>query len=512
MKKYKFLSIVTLALGLTFTSCDNYLDINTNPNYPGTATMSTLLPSVGASTIAQLGLNGDLIGSMWMQYVTQGNSTNQYNTTCLYSLTTANYNAFWTNAYSNTFPDIKIILEQAEEEEAWNYWVIATVMKAYNFHILTDLYGDIPFTQANNSEYPNPEYDDSKTVVYPGILAMLDSAIAKEADAMASSNPSIGGLDFFFGGNMANWIAFAKTLKLKILMRDFNANQAAITALVEAGGLLTTDCAMVDFEDATNKGNPLYEYNIRQLNTRENMRACHTFLEYLLEYEDPRVAYYYELTYNAQLAIANGAVLPDSIKYEGLPYGDKPNTGEVEIVATSRFKQAYNDPVYLMNKAEIGFMVAEVYARTGNSSKAKEAYDEAVKAAFERFGLDGSSFVAADGAYEFDSSSEEKMMLSIMTQKWVSYAKANSWDGWFDRNRTGIPAISDAETVRESYLPRHRTLTDGYVLGTLVDPADSVLQPGEYPRRLLVPDASSQYNPNAPATKSLVTPMWWQVQ
>ena len=278
MKKYKFLSIVTLALGLTFTSCDNYLDINTNPNYPGTATMSTLLPSVGASTITQLGLNGDLIGSMWMQYVTQGNSTNQYNTTCLYILTTAHYNAFWTNAYSNTFPDIKIILEQAEEEEAWNYWVIATVMKAYNFHILTDLYGDIPFTQANNSEYPNPEYDDSKTVVYPGILAMLDSAIAKEADAMASSNPSIGGLDFFFGGNMTNWIAFAKTLKLKVLMRDFKANQAAITALVEAGGLLTTDCAMVDFEDATNKGNPLYEYNLRQLNTSENMRAFHTFL------------------------------------------------------------------------------------------------------------------------------------------------------------------------------------------------------------------------------------------
>ena len=512
MKKYKFLSILTLALGMTFSSCNNYLDINTNPNYPGTASMSTLLPSVGASTVAQIGLNGDLIGSMWMQYVTQGNSTNQYNTTCLYSLTTANYNAFWTNAYSNTFPDIKIILKQAEEEGAWNYWLIATVLKAYNFHILTDLYGDIPFTQANNDEYPNPMYDDSKTVVYPGIIALLDAAIAKASDAKASSNPSIGNLDFFFNGNIDNWLAFAKSLKLKILMRDFTTNQSAIITLVNAGGLLTTDCAMTSFEDATNKGNPLYEYNIRQLNTKENMRACHTFLEYLLHYDDPRVAYYYELTYNAQQAINAGETLTDAEKYEGLPYGEKPNTGVVEIVATSRFKQAYNDPVYLMNKAEVSFMLAEVYARTGNSAAAKTAYDEAVIAAFDRFSLDGSSFVAAGGAYEFDSSSTDNMMLSIMTQKWISYAKANSWDGWFDRNRTGIPTISTIDHVRVSEVPQERDLTEGYVLGTLVDPGDSVLQPGEYPRRLLVPDASSQYNPNAPATKSLVTPMWWQVQ
>jgi hypothetical protein len=49
------------------------------------------------------------------------------------------------------------------------------------------------------------------------------------------------------------------------------------------------------------------------------------------------------------------------------------------------------------------------------------------------------------------------------------------------------------------------------VLGTLVDPANSVLQPGDFPRRLLVPTVSSQYNPNAPATKELYEAQWWQV-
>lgn len=512
MKKYKLLIGLMLAVGVSLTSCDNYLDINTNPNYPGTATMETLLPSVGSSTIAQLGLNGDLIGSLWAQYVTQGNSTNQYNTTCTYSLSTADYNGFWTNAYSNTLPDIKNILGQAEEEGAWNYWVIATVLKAYTFHILTDLYGDIPFTEATNNDFPNPMYDDSKTVVYPGVIAMLDAAIAKAGDAKAGGNPTIGKLDFFFNGNVDNWISFAKSLKLKVLMRDYTANKSAIEAMVNEGGLLTVDCAMTSFEDATNKGNPLYEYNIRQLNTRENMRACHTFIEYLLHYNDPRIAYYYELTFNAQQEVNAGVDLTDSQKYEGLPYGSKPNTGEVEIVATSRFKQAYNDPVYLMNKAEVAFMIAEVYARGSNTAAAKDAYNNAVLAAFERFGLDGSDFVADGGVYAFDATSKETMLKSILTQKWISYAKANSWDAWFDRNRTGIPAISPEITVRISNIPLDRPLTPGYVLGNLVDPGDSVLGPGQYPRRLLLPNASSQYNPNAPETLGLAVPMWWQVQ
>ncbi|MEG0889874.1 MAG: SusD/RagB family nutrient-binding outer membrane lipoprotein, partial [Bacteroides sp.] len=100
---------------------------------------------------------------------------------------------------------------------------------------------------------------------------------------------------------------------------------------------------------------------------------------------------------------------------------------------------------------------------------------------------------------------------SILTQKWVSYAGANSLDGVFDRNRTGIPAISTALTVRVSNTPGDHRLTPGYELGTLVAPATTVLATNVFPRRMLVPTASSQYNPNAPETKSLDEPMWWQV-
>jgi hypothetical protein len=507
--------LMALIISLPFVSCDETLDINNNPNYPTEATLATLLPSAGATTVAQWGYNGQLVGELWNQYVTQGNSTNQYNTTVNYSLNQDSYNAFWTNAYANTLPDLKIMLSLAEEQGAWNYWVIGKILTAYNYHMLTDFYGDIPFTEAlNASEFPAPKYDDSKTVVYPGIIALLDKAIAKESDAKASSNPVITNGDYFFGGNISKWVAFAKSLKLKLYMRDFEANKSQITSLINAGGLLTEDCAFTAFEDATNKGNPLYEYNIRQLNTKENIRACHTFLEFLLANNDPRVEEVYELTADAQAAINQGETLTYREMYGGLPCGTKPPTtpGEddaVPLVKSSRYKQAYDDPVYLMNAAEAYFQVAEAQARLGNTNAAKTAYEEGVENAFARWKYDATEFIKAGGVYEFDSSSLNAMLKSILTQKWVAGAKANSWDSWMDRNRTGIPAISDAEKVRVSNITPG--LEPNYELGTLVRPGTTVLQAREIPRRLPVPNASALYNPNAPATKLTQEPLWWQV-
>lgn len=515
MKLKKIISIGLLSgiLGGTFISCDDYLDVNNNPNYPTEATLETLLPSVGATTIAQIALNGDLLGTLWMQYATQGNSTNQYNATVNYNISVSSYNAFWTNAYANTLPDLKILISMAEEKNAWNYWVIGKTLTAFNYHFLTDMYGDIPFTEALQAkEFPAPKYDDSKTVVYPGIIALLDEAIAKESDAKANTNPVITKEDYFFYGNIDKWIAFAKTLKLKLLMRDFEANRTPISAMLGAGGFLKEDCAMIAFEDATNKGNPLYEYNIRQMNTVENMRACHTFTEFLIAMDDPRIEQYFDVTNYAKQQIADGNEVTIREIYGGLPCGTKPSTVEededgVPLIKSSRFSQSYSDPAYLMNNAEAAFLQAEAYARLGDKTKAKAAYEDGITKAFARWGYDASSFITADGVYAFDDSSTDKMLECILIQKWVAAAKANAWDAFFDRNRTGIPEISKAEKVRVSNI--EPGLMPGYELGTLVAPGSTELQMNEYPKRMLVPQVSSANNPNAPITKNLTDPMWW---
>ena len=519
MKKMKFiyagLIAATLMTGTSLTSCSDYLDVNHNPNYPTDAALAQLLPSTCATTIARLGYDGVLIGNMWMQYTTQGNTTNQYNTTANYNVTVSSYNNFWTNAYSNTLEDIKIMLAQAEEQEAWNYWLMGTVLKAYNYHILADLYEELPYTEALDAvNFPNPHYDSSQSVVYPAILEMLDAAIAKQSDAKAYSCPKITTQDYFFNGNVDKWVAFAKSLKLKVLMRDFEGNKGTIQSMLSAGGFLEEDCKMDCFEDATNKGNPFYEQNIRQLNTKENVRACHTMVEFLLTNNDPRIQNLYELTTNAAEKVGVGEVLTDAEKYEGLPCGTKPETSEISLPESSRYKQAYDDPVYLMNESEAKLLVAEAYARLGDLAKATEYYNKGVIAGFNRWTTtagQGDAFIAAGGAYEMDATSVETALKCIMTQKWASYAGANSWDGIFDRNRTGIPAIDPVNTVRVSNKAGERELTPGYILGTLVAPGNTVLDTKAFPRRLPLPNRSTQYNPNAPVTKAVDEPMWWQV-
>lgn len=389
MKKYYIWGMSLVAALLMFTaSCteSNYLDINDNPNYPAKASCKNLLPSAQASLATMSGYQGLLTGDFWQQYVTQGNSTNQYNTLATYTVTNGSgvppCTVFWQYSYANALEDLRLALIDAEETETWNYWLVAKVLSAYHFLLLTDSYGDIPFTQALNEEYKTPEFEDSKTVVYPGILAMLDEAIAKKSDALASEKQSAMGVnDFFFGGDIDSWVKFAKSLKLKMYLKDYAANSDKIKALLNEGDLLKEDCAWTAWENSTDKSHPLYEMNIRQLNTTENIRACHTFLEFLKANNDPRVIYLYNpISASGYTVNDSPSVLFANMQtaYEGLPFGDKSdvNTTDLPISKSSRMRQAYDDPLYLMNKSEALLMIAEAYARANDNVKAKEYYED----------------------------------------------------------------------------------------------------------------------------------------
>ena len=514
------LSCVALA-AITLTSCKDsgFLDINYNPNYPADASAKYLVAAAEASTVSIMGYQAAITGNMWCQYTTQGNSTNQYNTVCTYATTTSSTyppgTPMWQNSYANALEDLKLALADAEAKEQWNWWLMAKVLTAYHFLMLTDSYGDIPFTEALNSSNANPKFDDSKTVVYPGIIKMLDEAIAKGNDAIAADAISpVANYDCFLGGDMSKWVAFAKSLKLKMYLKDYASNASQIASLLSEGGLLEEDCAWTAWEDATNKSNPLYEYNIRQLNTTENMRACQTFLDYMLQNNDPRIVYIYEPTTVARAQYTTEAdwIANLSTCYEGLPYGGEktPETDVVPISMTSRFRQRYNDPVYLMNAAECDLMIAEAYARANNAAKAKEYYDKAIIAGFERWNLDATGFV--DGVYAFDANN---MLKSIGMQYWITYAGANAYDGWQTRNRLGIPELQKDIMVRANNQILERGFAAGYVPGSLVDATASTINAGEYPTRLLYPTATTLYNLSAEQYvaengNSQLKKLWWQ--
>ena len=529
--------IINYFLGLSlvavlFTACTNYLDINKDPNYPATASTPLLFASGTTWSASVLGADVQLTGALWAQQYAQNNTSQQYTTIDQYNLANNSgyFTRYWSSVYAGALPDLKRAISQSETEGAWNYWLAAKVLTAFNYNMLVSLYEKIPFSQALLGDANlTPVFDDPKAVD-AGIIAILDAAIAKKADALGlPSSMDMGVKDMVFGldatGKVINsnatainqWVKFAKTLKLKILMRDFATNQAAIQALLTEGDLLATDAKMTQFVDAENKSNPLYENYRRKLNTTSNIRISETLVAYLKNFNDPRLAAFCEPA--TQYIKAGATASKDSLKtvpkslapyYRGVDQGSYGISALSSTVfpqaCSSRAVLAATDPVYFVSAVESNFLQAEAWARLGNPANAKISYDLAVKGAFSRWGFNGTPFVAAGGAYAFNATDLPSMLNSILMQKWVSSTRTDAWNAFFDICRTGIPALG---TQPVTDLARIANMNASYVIGTLAPSLGSVLIAGHFPYRFLLPKTSSDYNPNTPAVIPLDTKMWW---
>ncbi|MGL4484316.1 MAG: SusD/RagB family nutrient-binding outer membrane lipoprotein [Anaerovoracaceae bacterium] len=492
----KFLQkiLILLAGSILLFSCKKTLDINQDPTTPNSSQIQAnlLFPSGTMFVASAVGGDLQLVGSIWAQHYTQGNTSNQYQVIDYYNISNSSTYSTrtWSLLYAGAIPDLDQTIQIAAKEGKWNYWVAATLIKAYTYHILTDTYGDVPFTEADKgTDVLAPKLDDSKTIIYPGIIKLIDDALAKMTDALnAEKSTPMGIADIVFGGKMANWEKFANTLKLKILMRDFTPNQTAITNLLTAK-LLDKDASVAIFVDQPNQSNPLYENDQRKLNSKNNLRASETTLNYLQQYSDKRIPYYYmEGTIGKSLTPT----------YIGLAQGTGPG-GQFPDISFSRALLKATDPVYFISLIETDFMQAECYAIKGDLINAKIWYDNGVKAAFARWGLDATAILTAN--YAFVATTTADALTQILTQKWLASVRCQAWNAFIDINRTGIPALGAFQVG-----------ATGYVWGTLVPTSGSVLGIGKYPKRMIYPKTSSDYNVNAAEAikKTITDKLWWQ--
>jgi hypothetical protein len=499
-KRYFFLIVF---FSLILNSCE--LDINTDPNYPAAVEADKYISSGQMWAASVVGGDLQLMGGMWAQHFAQNANSNQYTGIDSYNITNSSSYMWgpWNFLYAGALPDLQVAISKAEASGSWHYWMISKIMTAYCFHILTDSYGNIPFTEALNFEkFKNPVFDDAKTV-NKGIIAILDEAIAKSAEASAKA--PMGSADFVFSGDIDMWVKFAKSLKLKILMRDpdFASNKAAIQSLLTENNLLDDDCKITVFQNQENKSNPLYENDRRKLNSPQNIRASSTISLFLFRNNDPRAA-----------VLMERAETPDPVQgsYVGLPQGGY-TLGSVYGKRTSRVLLKADDPVYFMSLAEVEFLKAEAYVLLNNTASAKIYYENGVKAAFDRWrgakDLNGIetvfpadvnvfNYIDADKPYEFNQTSSVTMLESIWRQKWIAAIRSQEWEAFLETNRTGYPKAGLVNSQDPSY-----------VTGNFAPSINSVLGVGEFPRRLIYPKTSSDYNINAPAVIPIQTKLWW---
>lgn len=474
MKIY-FKIILAIILVVQFTSCDNFLDVNTDPNNPPVAPYSMVLAPAIVSTATVVGGQYVVLGCLWSQHFTQSNTANQYKVIDGYRLTSSDFNSSFNELYSGALNDYSQVIKDAEKAGDWNTHLMAVVMQSYTFQVLSDLYDKIPYTEALKGTAGNisPKYDEG-SVVYDGLIASIDNALGK--DFSASTNMSLGTKDLVFAGDMAKWKQFANTLKLKIYLRQTNIRpaiaQAGIASLYTAGAnFLTTNAMINPFKAEVKKQNPFYGSEVEYL-ANNNLRASKTLFDYLSTNADPRLDKIYAPGSGGHKALAQGDYLALSTAY---PNG---------ILSKGIFKPI--DPVYFITAAESNFLQAEALVRYPSlSGSAQAKYDAGVDAAFNRVDLTtAATFTAAGAAYEFKAAgTDEQKIEQIITQKWVASAVVEPIEGFFEFNRTGYPSFFTVS------------------VNTAIGP--------KFPKRLLFAADERARNPNTPEQVNIDVKVWW---
>lgn len=478
MKKiFGIFTLVTL-----LTSCN--LDINSDPLSPTDVDKSFVLTAAQGSLATALGGQLTNLGGFLAQYHTQAPSASQYLDIDTYNMNADFSNRLWGEIYAGCLNDLDYVIEKSDDEGDTGSKLIASLLKAYTFQVLTDLYGDIPYSEALQApENISPIVDSGKDI-YLGLISDVTSALESYNDNLGLSD--VGSQDAIYGANMDDWVKFGNTLLLKLYMRvsytDI-ANPTEVINLVNENNFIVEDAKFALYENAADKANPFYDVQLDHLGDVNNVASL-SLLNFYDANADPRIAAVYRTN--------NDAI------YRGVDQGDRESYPSELAQAFSRPNITALTPVYLMTVAESYFLQAEALIRYNAGAGAKEKYDTGVISSFSTYGVSGvESLIASGGAYEYVADSDiETAIKQVMIQKWASLAYTNTIEGFFESNRTQYP-----ETVTIG--------NEDYASANLVVSVTSVLIGDATPNTILYPGDEVARNPNIVQKSSLTEKIWW---
>lgn len=343
-------------------------------------------------------------------------------------------NNSWNNIY-DLLTICKTILAKTDPtdgEEFDNYWVrgVTQILTAYNLAVATDMWGEIPWTEASLGTLNlKPKYE-KQSVIYGYIQAMLDDAIVNlnKATIMSADKDYLYGSLTTLATNKAAWIRAAYSLKARYYMRlsqrDNNAAASALTALANGFTAANQGLIFAKYEASNTKSNPWWEFRF----VRAHLSASTTLLGILDERNDPRRDVYFTKIGGNLVGAPNGSA-------------QEVQTGTYSrSLLTDGNTTARTVPTPLVTYHELKFIEAEAKFRSNNSTW-KAALQEAVVAAFASKGLaTGAAYYTAEVESRLTAGNELK---EIMTQKYIAMYEAEAMESYNDYRRTGIPTMKN---------------------------------------------------------------------
>ncbi len=246
MKLLRKTTLLLLGGAVLFsTSCKKWVeDINVSPNNATDAPLSAVMTATFVGLITPNEGEDARLGCLWAQQFT--GTDRQYSAFDNYLITSESFD--WAGPYFSVIQQANICIVKAKAEGNKFYEGVSLLLNAHAFGMTTAGWGDIPFSQANDIvNYPSPKYDPQRDV-YLGVQIMLDNAIAALTDGTGGD---AYGVDFYFGGDAAKWIAVAHTLKARFYLHTGDLNMAGQHAM--NGVMASADNWMVPHGGAYNQ-------------------------------------------------------------------------------------------------------------------------------------------------------------------------------------------------------------------------------------------------------------------
>lgn len=484
--------------GLTLlVSCHGLEDLNISPNQVGAENVepNLLVPTVitrAATSTLNLGF-GDLAGVM--QHTQKDGWSGGHNAYD-WSNDTHSWNGFYSILTNN-----KALIEKAEAENLEFHLGIGLVMRAYLFGMITDLWGDAPYSDAlkggQGNDFFKSDFDSQKDI-YLGILddlARANTLLSKNKSDYFGIQPD---QDVLFAGEPVQWRKFANSLALRYYMRLSEKEPGLaedgikrITANPQQFPLIrmaSDDAALAYLGNTGSDSWPTNtKFNTSTSGEYFRVKMAETLVEALKNLDDPRLGVWanrveiplvldvgapndtdYILdgerhvsqdVVDARVEVIN-APINYAKDYIGLPTAM--NVGLAFNLKKDLNQGTYNPHVSQLNDiykeasgpllkarmisaAEVNFILAEAAHKGWIGGGAQNYYNEGIKQSFEAWGV-SSEYADYISGVPFGGLSD------IMEQKWIASWSAAT-ESWFDYRRTGFPNLQTGEASKRDALP-----------------------------------------------------------
>lgn len=361
MRKIIFIGLVFL----TVMSCEDLTELNKdikNPEeVPGGALFANATKDLfDFMTEPSVNVNNF---RLWAQQWAQTTYADESN----YELVERNVNgAAWNRLYAEVIRDLReaktvinkdrFLSDQGKSQQT----AMAEVLEIFSFHILVDIFGDIPYSEALTDDV-TPAYEDD-AAIYSDLINRLNAAIN-----ILGGDSEMGNYDLVYGGDADQWKKFANSLKLRMAIRLAGVNPATAKTLAEqavASGVFTSneDNFALTYQGATPNTNPLWVSLVQS--GRSDYVAASTLVNPMKALDDPRLPYYFRDMFAGQ--------------FVGGKYGD--NNAYNTFSHPGELQEDPTWPGIIMSYWEVAFLLADASQRGFNvGGTTEEFYNEAIE-------------------------------------------------------------------------------------------------------------------------------------